>query len=103
MLVAMQIVGRLYNRVSPRGTVAFGVILFAISAYQMSHYTLATAPGGIIGVLVLQGVAFSCLFIPLTTVALASIPRHKLADATGMNSLLRQIGGGSVPGATVVE
>jgi DHA2 family multidrug resistance protein len=38
-------------------------------------------------------VAFACLFIPLTTVALASIPRHKLADATGLNSLLRQIGG----------
>ncbi len=31
--------------------------------------------------------------MPLTTVALSSIPRHKLADATGLNSLLRQIGG----------
>jgi MFS transporter, DHA2 family, multidrug resistance protein len=29
----------------------------------------------------------------LTTVALARIPRHKLADATGLNALLRQIGG----------
>jgi MFS transporter, DHA2 family, multidrug resistance protein len=93
MLVAMPIVGRLYNRVSPRVTVAFGVILFAITAWQMSHYTLATTPRGVVVVLLLQGVAFSCLFIPLTTVALASIPRHKLADATGMNSLLRQIGG----------
>ena len=31
--------------------------------------------------------------MPLTTVALASIPRNKLADATGLNSLVRQIGG----------
>jgi len=38
-------------------------------------------------VLVLQGIAFSCLFIPLTTVALTYIPRHNLADATGLNSL----------------
>jgi DHA2 family multidrug resistance protein len=38
-------------------------------------------------------VAFSCLFIPLTTIALSSIPRHRLPDATGLNSLLRQTGG----------
>jgi DHA2 family multidrug resistance protein len=93
MMVAMPIVGRIYNRVSPRLTVAFGVLLFTISAYKMSHYTLNTTPGDVVDVLLIQGVAFSCLFIPLTTVALASIPRHKLADATGLNSLLRQVGG----------
>jgi len=43
--------------------------------------------------LIIQGVAFSCLFIPLTTIALSSIPRHRLSDATGLNSLLRQTGG----------
>jgi DHA2 family multidrug resistance protein len=93
MMVAMPIVGRIYNRVSPRGTVAVGVGLFAISAYVMSRYTLLTSASDVMGVLVLQGVAFACLWIPLTTVALARIPRTKLADATGLNSLLRQIGG----------
>jgi DHA2 family multidrug resistance protein len=93
MMVAMPIVGRIYNRVSPRLTVAFGVTLFTISAYIMSHYTLDTTAGDVVDVLLIQGVAFSCLFIPLTTVALARIPRNRLADATGLNSLLRQIGG----------
>jgi len=31
--------------------------------------------------------------VPLTTLALANVPRHKMADATGLSSLLRQIGG----------
>jgi DHA2 family multidrug resistance protein len=93
MMLAMPIVGRFYNRISPRVTVAFGVILFSISAWIMSHYTLATSARDVMGVLVIQGVAFACLFIPLTTVALANIERHRLADATGLNSLLRQIGG----------
>jgi DHA2 family multidrug resistance protein len=93
MMVAMPIVGRLYNRVSPRLFVGFGICLFFISAVQMSHYTLATSAAGIVGTLLIQGVAFACLFIPLTTVALSTIPRPKLADATGLNSLLRQIGG----------
>jgi DHA2 family multidrug resistance protein len=93
MIVATPIVGLLYNRVSPRAFVAFGVCLFAFTAWQMSHYTLQTSTNGIVTALVLQGIAFSCLFVPLTTVALATIPRHRLTDATGLNSLLRQIGG----------
>jgi MFS transporter, DHA2 family, multidrug resistance protein len=93
MLVAMPIVGRLYNKVSPRLFVAFGVFLFFWSAILMSRYTLDTSPSDIVGVLSVQGVAFACLFIPLTTVALSTIPRAKLADATGLNSLVRQIGG----------
>jgi MFS transporter, DHA2 family, multidrug resistance protein len=93
MMVMMPIVGRLYNRVSPRVTVAIGVLLFTFSAYMMSHYTLETSSRDVVVVLGLQGIAFACLFIPLTTVALANIPRHRLADATGLNSLLRQVGG----------
>lgn len=93
MLVAMPIVGRLYNRVSPRIFISLGIVLFSISAYIMSHYTLETTARSVMGMLVLQGFAFACLFIPLTTVALARIPRLKMADATGLNSLLRQIGG----------
>jgi MFS transporter, DHA2 family, multidrug resistance protein len=93
MLVTMPIVGRIYNKVSPRATIAFGILLFMVSSRMMGHYTLATGNRGIISVLAVQGVAFACLFIPLTTLALANVPRHRLADATGLNSLMRQIGG----------
>ncbi len=93
MMVATIFVGRFYNKVSPRLFVAAGVVLFVISAWQMSHYSLATGTGDVVAALLVQGVAFSCLFVPLTTVALSQVPRHKLADATGLNSLIRQIGG----------
>jgi DHA2 family multidrug resistance protein len=93
MIVFMPIVGRIYNKVSPRLVIAFGIVLFAVTAWMMGHYTLATDTRAVVQVLVIQGVAFSCLFIPLTTLALTSIPRHRLADATGLNSLLRQVGG----------
>jgi DHA2 family multidrug resistance protein len=93
MLVVMPIVGRIYNRVSPRLVVAFGIVLFAYTAWEMGHYTLATSSADVVQVLIIQGVAFSCLFIPLTTMALSTIPRHRLSDATGLNALLRQTGG----------
>jgi DHA2 family multidrug resistance protein len=93
MMVATPIVGRLYNYVSPRLMVGAGVLFIAASAVQMSHFTLDTTSAGIVHAIILQGLGFSCLFVPLTTAALSSIPRVKLADATGLNSLLRQIGG----------
>jgi DHA2 family multidrug resistance protein len=93
MLVVMPIVGRIYNKVSPRIVIAFGILLFAYTAWLMGHYTLQTSNRDIMAVLIIQGVAFACLFIPLTTVALSTIPRHRMPDATGLNSLLRQIGG----------
>jgi DHA2 family multidrug resistance protein len=93
MMVFTPFVGRFYNQVSPRLVVGFGVVLFVIGAYQMSHYTLDTSQSGVISALLIQGAGFSFLFVPLTTVALTSIPRHKMTDATGLNSLVRQIGG----------
>ncbi|HXU73285.1 MAG TPA: DHA2 family efflux MFS transporter permease subunit [Polyangia bacterium] len=93
MFLVVPIVGRIYNKVQPRIVVGFGVICFTISAYQMSHYTLETSEAQLLWPLLIQGVGFACLFVPLTTVALSSIDRKKLADATGLNSLVRQIGG----------
>ncbi len=93
MMVVTPIVGRTYNSVSPRLVVGFGVISVAVSTWMMSHYTLATSERGIIAALLVQGLGFSCLFVPLATTALSRIPRHKLADAAGLNSVVRFIGG----------
>jgi DHA2 family multidrug resistance protein len=93
MMIAVPIVGRIYNHVSPRIVIAFGILLFVVSSFQLSHLTLASGTTDITFPLAVQGVAFACLFVPLTTVALTNIPRHKMTDATGLNSLVRQIGG----------
>ncbi|MGC4119970.1 MAG: DHA2 family efflux MFS transporter permease subunit [Myxococcales bacterium] len=93
MMVFTPVVGRIYNRVSPRLLVGFGIAAFAVGAWQMSHFTAATSMRQIISAIMIQGLGFSCLFVPLTTVALTTIERARLTDATGLNSLFRQIGG----------
>jgi len=93
MMIGIPVVGRLYNRVAPRVLVIIGVALVAVSAMLMSRYTLATSARSVVFAIVIQGFGFASLFVPLTTVALAGIPRFRLTDATGLNSLLRQIGG----------
>ena len=93
MMITVPIVGRLYNRVSPRLFVGVGVLFFTAGAFQMSKFNMQTTSTGIIAAIAVQGIGFSCLFVPLTTVALSTIKRHQMTDATGLNSLVRQVAG----------
>jgi MFS transporter, DHA2 family, multidrug resistance protein len=92
MMAVTPLVGRLYGKVSARALIAIGVLLVSYGAYDVSHITLATTSSGITHAILVQGVGFSFLFVPLTTAALSNVPRARLADATGLNSLLRQVG-----------
>jgi DHA2 family multidrug resistance protein len=92
MMLFTPIVGRLYGKVSARLLVAIGVVCVSYGAFAVSHVTLATTSAGIVHAILIQGVGFSFLFVPLTTAALSNVERTKLADATGLNSLLRQVG-----------
>jgi len=93
MMLMSPVVGRLYNRIQPAFIVGFGVILFSIGSWQLGRITLDTSSGDMIVPLVITGAAFACLFVPLTTAALSRIERHLMADAAGLNSFVRQIGG----------
>jgi DHA2 family multidrug resistance protein len=93
MFLVVPIVGRIYNLIQPRIVVGFGILCFTVSTWFMSHYTLQTSEKQLLMPLIIQGVGFACLWVPLATVALSTIDRRKMADATGLNSLVRQIGG----------
>jgi DHA2 family multidrug resistance protein len=92
MMVATPIVGRLYNHVSPRILIAIGVVFVCYGALVLSRLTLQSSQADVIVAISIQGAGFSFLFVPLTTTALAGIPKHLMPDATGLNSLLRQVG-----------
>ncbi len=93
MMAMSPIIGRLYNVVPPAIIVAFGVVLFSIGSWMMSHISLATSSTDMVFPLVVTGAAFACLFVPLTTAALSRVERHQMGDAAGLNSFMRQIGG----------
>jgi DHA2 family multidrug resistance protein len=93
MMFTSPIIGRIYNRVQPAVIVAVGVVLFSIGSYQLSHITLETSSVDMVVPLIITGAAFACLFVPLTTAALSRVERHLMADAAGLNSFVRQIGG----------
>jgi len=93
MMVAMPIAGRLYNHVGPRLMIGFGLGLAAVAAFQMGRFTAQTSYAGLIVPQVWQGVAFSFIFVSLSTAALARVPRPRMTNATALYNLVRQLGG----------
>jgi DHA2 family multidrug resistance protein len=93
MVAVMPIVGKLYNRFPPALFAAVGLFFAAFGQYLLSGLTLDSNSSHVIGAIMLQGIGMSLIIVPLSTVSLSEIPRHRMADATGLSSLLRQIGG----------
>ncbi len=92
MMVAMPIIGSVYRRLSPRLLLVAGFLLSGLGVYQMSRFSLDTSAADIVSVVLLQGLGSSLLFVPLNTIVLDDVPRHRLADGAGLSALLRQIG-----------
>jgi DHA2 family multidrug resistance protein len=93
MVVAMPVVGRLYNRFHPALFAGLGLALAAYGQYCLGNLTLQSTSADVLLGITLQGLGMSMILVPISTVSLSTIPRHLLADATGLSSLVRQIGG----------
>lgn len=93
MLVCMPIVGRIYNRFPPWLLAILGLIGMGYGQYMLGGLTLQSTSVNVVSAIVLQGVGMSLMMVPMQTVVLSTIPRHQLPDATGLSSLMRQLGG----------
>jgi MFS transporter, DHA2 family, multidrug resistance protein len=89
----MAIAGRFGARMDGRRLVALGATLFAISMWRWSLFTLDSGGSDFFWPLVLRGVGIGLVFVPLTNLSLAELPMSKIAQGTGLNNLLRQLGG----------
>jgi MFS transporter, DHA2 family, multidrug resistance protein len=91
--VSMMLVGRLITRRDPRKMVAFGALLGGLGTAVMGHYNLEISPGWVVWPSVIQGLGMGMLFVPLSTVAFETLPVETSAEAAGLFSLIRTIGG----------
>jgi MFS transporter, DHA2 family, multidrug resistance protein len=91
-MVSMIMVGRLVRTVDARILVTFGLILTASSLHFMTGFTPQMDDTLIIWTGVLQGLGLGLVFVPLSTIAFATIDPIYRADATSLFSLVRNIG-----------
>ncbi|MCJ9671254.1 MULTISPECIES: DHA2 family efflux MFS transporter permease subunit [unclassified Neorhizobium] len=105
-MVCMFLVGRLIGRVDTRILIFLGLAITAWAMYDMMGWTPDVSQWTIVYVGFIQGAGLGFLFVPLTTIAFATLPAHMRGDGTGLYNLSRNIGssvGIAVVSALLVE
>ncbi|MDR3514153.1 MAG: DHA2 family efflux MFS transporter permease subunit [Caulobacteraceae bacterium] len=91
-LVAMFLVGRLINRIDVRLIILTGLTLSAIAFWGMTKFSLGMGSGEIIWTGVIQGFGIGLIFVPLTTLAFATLNPSLRSDGAGVFTLMRNLG-----------
>jgi DHA2 family multidrug resistance protein len=91
-MLTMFLAGRLLGKVDTRLLLLTGLGLSALSMWLMTGWTPNVSIQTIIVVGFIQGTSLGMLFVPLTTVAFATLPVNLRAEGAGLYSLSRNVG-----------
>jgi DHA2 family multidrug resistance protein len=91
--VTTLIVGRLVGRVPLRWLLGFGFSMLSLSAFLLSDINLQVSMASVIFPTVLNGVAISFIFVPLTTATMSQLRQQEIGSGTGLYNLMLNIGG----------
>jgi DHA2 family multidrug resistance protein len=92
MAIGMLTAGRLIMRADPRLLLGTGLILCVVSLYYTVGFSPDTAVLTIVWTSILQGIGLGCMFVPLNTLALGSLPPALRTQGTAMWTLIRNLG-----------
>jgi DHA2 family multidrug resistance protein len=88
------IVGRvLVGRIRSRWLLCFGFSMLSLSAFLLSDLNLQVSMASVIFPTVLNGVAVSFIFVPLTTTTMSQLSQRQIGSATGLYNLMLNTGG----------
>ena len=91
--ITAPIAGFLSDKVNPKIPAVLGMSMLALSLFLNASLSLYSEHSQIMFPLIIRGLAMGMVFTPLSTLALSEIPRHKIAQASGLFNVLRQLGG----------
>ncbi|MGE0821606.1 MAG: DHA2 family efflux MFS transporter permease subunit [Candidatus Binatia bacterium] len=86
--------GRLFHRFDPRLLVALGCLAAGIGTWDMTHFNPETDFWGIATPGFFRGVGSGLIFVPMTTLTLAAVPKEQMGNASALYNMVRTIGGG---------
>jgi hypothetical protein len=93
MFLIMPVVGRLYNRVSPRILIGFGMTMLAVSFWQLGGLSLAVKFSDFVAPLIETGIGIGCSTVLLSTISLSSLRRSDMTAGAGLYTLARRVSG----------
>src|SRR5580698_1359858 len=90
----MPFVGAMLKRGVPGQIMATGgFFLFFIFTLMLSNSTLESGTSDFFWPLIVRGLGMAILFVPLTTLALQGLKGPEIGQGTGLNNMMRQLGG----------
>ena len=93
-ILCMPFVGNMLKKGVPAQFLsAGGFILFFVFCWMLYGSTLQSGTGDFWWPLIIRGVGMAILFVPLTTLAIADLRGPEIGQGTGLNNMMRQLGG----------
>ncbi len=102
---AMFLVGRLIGKVDTRLILLTGLTISCFALWQMMHFDLSMTARPFVTSGIIQGLGVGLLFVPLSTLAFATVPPHLRPEGSAVYTLIRNLGssvGISIMNALVV-
>ena len=93
IMALMPIVGQLVSRVDARAMIAGGLCLSGFATLLMTHFDTHTGFMTLVWTRVFQAAGLAFLFIPINTLAFASLAGSKSSNASAIINMSRNIGG----------
>jgi DHA2 family multidrug resistance protein len=91
--ISAPIAGAINDRIGAKAPIIFGLSLMAISLFINRYLSLFSELGQIMVPICMRGFGMGFIFAPLSAVTISQIPQRKMAQASGLTNILRQIGG----------
>lgn len=92
VMMSMLMVGRLMRVIDPRLLILTGLCVTGWSLHMMTGFTIVMDSHPIILTGIIQGLGIGMVFVPLSTIAFATLAPADRADAAGLFSLVRNMG-----------
>ena len=93
-ILMMPFVGTMLKKGIPAQFMAtLGFFLFFIFCWMLSNSTLESGTGDFFWPLIIRGIGMAVLFVPLTTLAVQGLQGKQIGQGTGLNNMMRQLGG----------
>jgi DHA2 family multidrug resistance protein len=91
--LATMLVGRLVGKVSNRLLILTGFLVLAYASFMLGHINMSIGMPSIVWPSIINGIAISFIFVPLTTSTMGTLSQQQMGNATGIFNLMRNLGG----------
>jgi DHA2 family multidrug resistance protein len=92
-MLSLPLASRALRVADARVLIAVGLAIFAVGAWWMGALNQDAGYWDVFWPRALQGFSLGFLFVPLSTATLSEMPNARMASATGIYTLVRQVGG----------